>query len=264
MRTTSLRQYFAFGLSAAFAFVAHDAAANTIAYAELFLGGGFDFDRIDFSNNPPVRLGSLDMLAISGAFVGDDFSTEYILDARGNLYSVDVRNAGSTTIRSVSTAANTPMGLHWDPTSDQMFLVANDESCATSTLYHLNISDASTVEVGSTPGCIIGLAIDADGHAFGIDQAAEALVSIDTTTGAATPIGPLGFSTQPTIGGFDFDPESGLLYLFATDLDAGIRGMYLVDTTLGDATLVWTYNLPYLGLAFAQLSDSIFANGLDP
>lgn len=72
------------------------------------------------------------------------------------------------------------------------------------------------------------------------------------------------WGTEPTISGFDFDPESGLLYLFAVDIDASIRGMYLVDTTLGDATLVWTYNLPCLGLAFAQLSDSIFANRLDP
>lgn len=263
MRRTLLWRSFAFGLSASFALVAHDAMANTVAYGEDFFFGG-DFVRLDFIN-PPARIGSFDFLFAAGAFAGNDFSKEYMIwYATGDLYSIDVRNAHPTLIGTPSTPGNGPLAMHWDPVSGQMFLVAIDASCATSTLYTLDVSDASTVEVGSTPGCIISLAIDAEGRAFGIDQTTEALVSIDTTTGAAAPIGPLGFRAERLIGGFDFHPESGLLYLFASDPDAGIRGIYTVDTTLGNATLIGTYERDFLALAFAQLADSIWANGFDP
>lgn len=263
MRTTLLARCLALGLSALFAFVAHDTVASTIAYAEDFFTGG-NFVRIDFINRP-VYIGPLDRLFATGAFADNDFSKEYMIwYATGDLYSIDVRNAYPTLIGTPSTPGNGPLGMHWDPVSGHMFLVATDASCATSTLYRLDVSDASTVEVGSTPGCIIGLAIDAEGRAFGIDQTSEALVSIDTTTGASTPIGPLGFRAERLISGLDFHPESGLLYLFASDPDAGIRGIYTVDTTLGNATLVGTYDRSFLGLAFAQQFDSILANGFDP
>ena len=263
MRTRSLSRSLALGLSASFAFLAHGAAANTVAYAEDFFTGG-NFVRLDFIN-PPVYIGQFDYLFAAGAFADNDFSNEYMIwYATGDLYSIDVLNAYPTLIGTPNTPGNGPLAMHWDPVSGQMFLVAIDASCETSTLYTVDVSDASTVEVGSTPGCIIGLAIDAQGRAFGIDQTTEALVSIDTTTGAATPIGPLGFRAQRLISGFDFHPESGLLYLFASDPDAGIRGIYTVDTTLGNATLVGTYDRAFLGLAFAQLSDSILVSGFDP
>ena len=263
MRTKLLWRSFAVGLSASSALVAHDAAANTVAYAEAFFTGG-DFVRLDFIN-PPVYIGVFGFLFAAGAFADNDFSKEYMIwYGNGDLYSVDVLNAYTTLIGSPSTPGNGPLAIHWDPVSGQMFLIATDASCATSTLYRLDVSDASTIPVGSTSGCIISLAIDAQGRAFGIDQTTEVLVSIDTTTGAATPIGPLGFRAQRLIGGFDFHPESGLLYLFAPDPDAGIRGIYTVNRTFGNATLVGTYERDFLGLAFAQLSDSILANGFDP
>lgn len=263
VRITSLWRSIAFGLSASFALVANDAAANTIAYAEDFFTGG-SFVRLNFID-PPQYISSFDILFVTGAFVNNDFSKEYMIRyINGDLYSIDVVGGSPILIGTTSTPGNDPKGMHWDPVSGQVFLIATDASCATSTLYTLDVSDASTVEVGSTPGCIISLAIDAEGHAFGIEQTAEALVSIDTTTGAATPIGPLGFRAQSIISGFDFHLDSGLLYLFATDPDAGIRGIYTVDTTVGNATLVGTYDRSYIGLAFARQFDAILANGFDP
>jgi len=264
MRSTLLWRSIALGLSVSLAFGPHGAAANSLAYAEDFVGGGFNFDRLDFSD-PPQYIGSLSIYAITGAFIDDDFSKEYIIDyTLGNLYSIDVLTANPTLIGNVSTPGNAPKGMHWDPASNQTFLVATDASCATSTLYSLDTVDASTVEVGSTPGCIAGLAIDANGSAFGIDSVADSLVSIDTTTGAATEIGALGFHPEFAIGGFDFDPATGLLYLFAHDATAGFNGLYVVDTTLGDATLVASTSRTLLGFAFAKAAGSLFANGFDP
>jgi len=253
-----------FGFLASVACVPRDVPASTIAYTGMFVGGGFNFERLDFVGSPQY-VGPLDLLPVAGAFAGDDYSSEYMIGlTQARLYSVNVLSGGATPIDSVSTPGNAARGMHWDPTSDRMFLVATDDACATSTLYRLDVADASTDEVGATPGCIVAFAVDADGHAFGIDQATDALVSIDTATGAATAIGPLGIHPHSLISGFDFDPESGLLYLFAIDDDAGARGQYLIDTALGSATFVASYDWSYVGLAFAPAPDAIMANGFDP
>ena len=123
MRTTSLSRYLALGLSASFAFLAHGAAANTVAYAEDFFTGG-DFVRLDFIN-PPVYIGSFDYLFAAGAFADNDFSNEYMIwYATGDLYSIDVLSAYPTLIGTPNTSGNGPLAMHWDPVSGQMFLVA--------------------------------------------------------------------------------------------------------------------------------------------
>ena len=262
MRVTWLSRSFILGLVVSLAVVPLDSRASTIAYAGEFLPGGFDFDRLNFTD-PREVVGRLDIFPAAGAFADGDFTREYMVDyTLGRLFSVDVLSGNTTLIGNVDTSGNGTMGMHWDPTSAQMFLIATDASCATSTLYTLDLSDASTVAIGSTPGCIIGFAIDADGRAFGIDQATDALVSIDTATGAATAIGPLGIHPQALISGFDFDPSSGELYLFGIDYDT--RGRFEIDTALGTATFVEPYDWSYLGLAFAEPLDPIMANGFDP
>jgi hypothetical protein len=154
--------------------------------------------------------------------------------------------------------------MHWDAANDTAFMIATDASCATSTLYTLDVSDASIVEVGFSPGCIVSLAIDATGRAFGIDIAADTLVSIDTATGAATTVGgALGFDFNFAIGGFDFDPASGILFLFAYNADTGENGIYTVDTTTGIATLLAPNDVALTAVAFAPDPDPIFANGFD-
>jgi hypothetical protein len=264
MRTTLLSRSLALAISASCAFLAPGAAADTIAYAEEAGGGGFQFVRVDFSGNPPQDIGAVSIYFWAGAFVDDDFSKEYVIAyPSADLYSIDVLTAEPTLIGNASTPGNDPTGMHWDRASGQSFLIATDVSCATSTLYRLDVSDASTAEVGSTPGCITSLAIDAGGSAFGVDLIESALVSIDTTTGAATLIGPLGFSPEFAIGGFDFDPATGALYLFAYDAVAGSNGGYVVDTVSGQATLVMPNTGAFAGLAFALAPDPMFANGFD-
>jgi hypothetical protein len=73
---------------------------------------------------------------------------------------------------------------------------------------------------------------------YGIEIVSSSLVAIDKTTGAATTIGPLGYSTR--FGqGLDFNAATGVLYLASIDYGAGgSQNMYTVDLDTGAATLI--------------------------
>ena len=145
---------FALELFASLAFFGTGALAKTIAYTGVFLPGGFDFASLDFVD-PPQTISGLPFFPATGAFADNDFSHEYMIDlALGRLFSIDVQTGEATLIDSVDTSDNGVVGMHWDPTSHQMFVIANDSACTSSTLYRLDVSNASMVEVGSTPGCI--------------------------------------------------------------------------------------------------------------
>lgn len=240
------------------------ASAFTVGYASRFLGGGFDLVRLDLDGYVST-IGSNDMLPSAGAFAGDDYSTQYIVDFNvGRLESVDVHTGHVTLIGIADLGENVPIGLGWDPTSSQMFLLAADDPCTTSTLYVIDLASAATLELGSTPHCISGLAIGADGVGYGVDLDEDALVSIDIGTGASAMIGPIGFRTSSIVLGLAFDPSTGLLNLFAYDEDAQTVGRYLVSTAEGTAALVRNYSFAPLGIALAVEADAIFASGFDP
>jgi hypothetical protein len=153
--------------------------------------------------------------------------------------------------------------MHWDPTSSQMYMIAQNSACTTTTLYVVSTINAATFEVGATPRCIVGFAIDTGGHGFGIDQDESTLVSIDIGTGAAATIGPLGITVGSLIGGLDFDPATGELNLFALGKGTVGAGRYLVDTVQGSATLVATYDPAPLAVSLAVSADAIFEDGFD-
>lgn len=258
-------KFFLSGMLAALVGLASPAAsAYTVGYASWFLGGGFDLVRLDLDGYVST-IGSNDMLPSAGAFAGDDYSTQYIVDFNiGRLEAIDVHTGHVTLIGIADLGDNVPIGLGWDPTSRQMYLLAADDPCTTSTLYVIDLASAATFELGSTPRCISGLAIGADGAGYGVDLDEDALVSIDIGTGASSMIGPTGFRTSSLVLGLAFDPSTGLLNLFAFDEDAQTIGRYLVSTDDGAATLVRNYNFAPLGIALAVEADAIFTNGFDP
>lgn len=83
-----------------------------------------------------------------------------------------------------------------------------------------------------------GLAIDANGLLYGIDDASKTLLRIDITTGAALPVdGREGNTGLARTSNFDF----GLTFDCAGNLYASSdsrRSLYRLDTTTGAATLV--------------------------
>ena len=249
------------GLSAVAALSSCSVSATTIAYAADFLPGGVNYVRTNFVD-PPETIGSI-MLTSVGAFAGDDYSHQYWIDeALGRLQKSNVYTGLSGVIGSIDLQGGRARGMHWDPTTQQMFLTATDETCTSTTLYRIDIADASTVEIGTTDGCIVGLAVDQDGHAFGVDETDATLMSIDTTTGDATAIGPLNLDMQH-FNGLDFDPEDGALYVFGYDQTLATTGMFVVDTASGNATLLRPYVGNLSAISFAPAAETIFADGFD-
>jgi hypothetical protein len=251
-------------LAATIAAASANGSAATIAYASRVDFGNIDYERLDL-NGHYQEIGAITLLPAAGAFAGDDYSTQYIVHPTiGELFSIDVESPHLHLVGATDTGGRQPKGMHWDPTSSQMYLIAQDTPCTTTTLYVVSTVNAATFEVGSTPRCIVGFAIDAGGRGFGIDEDESTLVSIDIGTGAAATIGPLGIEAGSLIGGLDFDPSTGELDLFGPGDGTRPAGRYIIDTGQGTATLVATYDFAPLGVSLAIQADAILADGFDP
>jgi hypothetical protein len=68
------------------------------------------------------------------------------------------------------------------------------------------------------------------------DNGADNLITINTATGAATTIGPVGTNQGPaagsSVGGLEFDPDSGILY-YSESIN-----LYTINPATGAATLI--------------------------
>ncbi|MCG8409293.1 MAG: hypothetical protein MI923_29160 [Phycisphaerales bacterium] len=125
----------------------------------------------------------------------------------------------------------------------------------TSTLYGttggaLITIDTTTGDVTGVGGLVgfssvQGLAFDANTNTlYGTDTDTDQLITIDTTTGVGTAIGPLGFSS---IEGLAFDANTNTLYGTETDEDQLIT----IDTATGVGTAVGAWGVfDVRGLAF--------------
>ena len=105
-------------------------------------------------------------------------------------------------------------------------------------LFQLNFPDLSTTLIGSfnISGFIIGIDIDNNGTMYGIDLGNDTLNTIDTTSGIATAVGPLGIDIRfaQDIG---IEPSTGNLY--GTLYEDGIgSGLYYIDKITGNAYLI--------------------------
>jgi hypothetical protein len=240
-----------------------DASAVTIGYASKLDFGNIDYMRLDLQGHSQ-SIGAVTLLPAAGAFAGDTYSTQYVVTlTTGQLFSIDVGAPHLHLVGAPDIGDNLTTGMHWDPTGSEMYLIAQDDPCTTTTLYVVDVTNAATFDVGSTPRCILGFAIDADGRGFGIDQDGSALASIDIGTGAAATIGPLGIDVGTLIGGLDVDPSTGELNLFALSDGTHPAGRYLVDTAQGTATEVAAYDFAPFGVSLAIQPDTILADGFD-
>ncbi|HBR54299.1 MAG TPA: hypothetical protein DEA82_08965, partial [Flavobacteriaceae bacterium] len=87
------------------------------------------------------------------------------------------------------------------------------------------------------------LAITGDGDAYGHDLAADQIVSIDLTTGTATPIGPTGFNAN-FAQGMTWDPNSDTVFLASFNAANFLAEWRSVDLTTGATTIVGNINDP--------------------
>ena len=167
---------------------------------------------------------------INGILIGVEFETNnlYLIDGNGNGYRY-----GAFTRDIFIT------GIAYDSTTHVGYLSTLD------TLYKFD-NDLHTTLVGpmnNTYKGMISIAIDNNANMYGIDVGDNKLYSIDTTTGAASPIGNIGLDinyfqdigTDPVTGNL-----YGTLFQYNTTTHVSIGGLYAIDKITGTATPIGT------------------------
>lgn len=150
-------------------------------------------------------------------------------------------NRGNATITEIGTSALSG-GLLWSglaahPTSG--ILYASASNCTTtSRLFTIDTTTGVATAIGdiTNGACISDIAINANGQIYGLNEATDQLISINPTTGAGTPIGPLGYNAISGQG-LDFDDSSGTLYLSAL-LTGPVSQLRTVNTSTGTTTVI--------------------------
>ena len=203
--------------------------------------------RIDESRGAATLVGDTGFDRFNGlAFRNDGVLFGY---RGGALYSINSTSGAATQVGLLG--INSPEGgLAFDPISGVLFGVS---STLTDTLLTIDPRTGLATAVGplgSAGRDVSGLAFDSRGTLYGAafrDNNADNLVTINTTTGAAATIGPLGTNQGPaagsSVGGLEFDPESGILYY-----SEGIN-LYTVNPSTGAASVIGPHGVEIAGLA---------------
>jgi hypothetical protein len=194
------------------------------------------FDLKDPSVTTPVGGGNGSAFLMD--FVGDDFSKAYGIDAYGamiNTFATIDTATGAISKIGVSNPSMDPggwTGFKYDRSTGVAYAVGT--GCGSSShLYTIDLgTGASTLvtEIAGLP-CVSGIAISPDGAMFGLDIAADVLYSIDKTSGATSPIGPIGFDAGP-YKDLDFDDSNGVLYYAGNNTGIGPQLRTIIPNAL--------------------------------
>jgi hypothetical protein len=200
---------------------------------------------------------------VGGAFIANDFSRFYVIDAdTADLLWLDTSDGSENLVGPTGTCGGclgeTWTGLAADPTAHILYGTTTDLTSGnpSTTLYAIDWTTGLATIIGSIGGRVVDIALSATPTApgrggatsFGIDTLSDTLV--DLFGGTA---GPLGFDAEYA-SLIDFDGVTGTLYLAAIDNESPMfqpDQMYTVDTTTGAATLVGGISADPLG---AELS----------
>lgn len=201
---------------------------------------------------------------VGGAFIANDFSRFYVLDADTNeLLWLDTSDGSETLVGSTGACPacfeETWTGLAADPNTNMLYGTSTvfDSDFLSSTLYAIDWTTGLATIVGSIGGRTVDIAATAIPSArgrggvspfFAIDTLSDTLYNL---FGGMS--GPLGFDAEYA-SVIDFDGFSGTLYLAAIDNESPTvqpDQMYTVDTTTGAAMLVGGISADPLG---AELS----------
>lgn len=224
-----------------------------------FLGipAGFRFNQFNDLANPADTEQVSDMHGLNGfagAFVGSDFSREFLIDdVNASFFTIDtVSGEQSFNLGPVHGSPEIlPNGVFrsmtWDATTNTLYAVGTDTfGIFPETRFFLARIDMGHEIVATTIGELpsiaqgvemFGIAVDPIGRMFGVDVLGDQLFAIDKDTAEAAPIGSLGFNAAG-VAGLDFDDAAGTLYLAALDNAASIGNLYTVNTLTGQASVV--------------------------
>jgi hypothetical protein len=215
-------------------------AAAVPAYTIVYSLEGSWYETFDAADPTSFdRIAFYDGQTYAGAFVGDDFTHEYVLSYNtSQLDTLDTLTGAVAHIAALPLPPNTSWSsLSWDRTTDTLFGLAG--ACGTSSsIYAIDPATGAYQLVGTTTDaqCLVAIAVDDDGLMYGLDLIDDALYAIDKTNGDAALVGSLGFNANYAQD-IAFDRSNGVLYLGGMDNDAN-GGIYTIDTVTGMATLI--------------------------
>jgi hypothetical protein len=156
--------------------------------------------------------------------------------SNGDLWEIDPSNGDMTSIGGGGAGLN---GLAFNPVTEELYGAASYD------LYEIDIDNGAQTHIGAFGGTsvMIGIAFDSNGVLYGWDVMDDKLWTIDTSTGAATEVGPLMAGAQSLNllyaqdGAFDYETDT--LYLTAWTVSPTSSGnLYECDEDTGDCTLV--------------------------
>jgi hypothetical protein len=247
------------------------AAGSVPAYASDLVNASF----VSFDATSPSTL-TLDVPEdgnsfLAGDFKGEDFSTLYAIDFLSfDLYKVDTATGARTLVYLAvpppGAQSGSWNGMAWDRTTSTMYAVTIGGRPGGSSLVRINPDTGDTEYVAEITGvgdpdngtAVIDIAVDTEGHMYGVEIVTDTLVAIDKETGEASTIGSIGFDANFSEG-LDFDDATGTLYFSGYDNSIGLSSMYTIDTETGLATPIDTIgpdpsSTQYAALGIARLA----------
>jgi hypothetical protein len=157
----------------------------------------------------------------------------------GVLVEVNPEDGGVYIVGGGGTGLN---GLAYNPVNNKLFGASSDGSSGG--LFEINPNTGEQTYIGSfiNTAWIIGIAFDANGILYGWDVGNDSLWTIDTNTGQATLVGPLGIDIKyAQDGAFDYDTD--ILYLSAYTESPYYGGhLYECDEDTGNCTLIGSFD----------------------
>ena len=176
-------------------------------------------------------------------FTDDDFETLTCISAAGLLFTVDLGDGSVASIGSGDYAGEGVTDLTYSVADDTWYTIAAVDrvgnTCDTETsLYSVDPADGSSTLIGTDDvlPCGIGLAAAPDGVLYAYGILTDDTVTISTTDGSQTLLGPAGFNFN-FAQAMDCDASDGTCYAFAY-AQSGINGLFTVDLVTGAFTQV--------------------------
>ncbi|MDC3378881.1 hypothetical protein OAX78_01180 [Planctomycetota bacterium] len=218
-----------------------------------FEDSDFQFEAVDLLTANDTVLGAPGQDQPTGLAFDPNTNTLYgTTDLQDALFTIDPATGVSRLVGVDPTAE--PDGLAFDPNTNTLYM-----SDGNNRLWTYDKSNGALTQVGLVGfGSVNGLAFDPNTDTlYGSDVGSDQLITIDTTTGAGTPVGPThGFNR---VDGLAFDPSTNTLY----GCDQSSDQLLVFDTGTGAATSVGPTRNSLNGLTFDPNTATLYGLGQD-
>jgi hypothetical protein len=217
--------------------------ANT-GYGTDAIGAGYPFISMPIpAGTPWTVLSASNAIWLAGGDIDGNtglyYGCSYVGLASSNLVNVDLATGAYTNVAAITGIASYPVALAYNDVTNTWYFGETDGS--TSSLYTLDIGTGVATLVGVIfSGQLIGMAIDCNGMAYGMEMNTDQLYSIDLSTGVGTAIGYMGYDCIYAQD-CDFDATTGILYLASYDGSSGTASLRTCDTNTGGTTIITTW-----------------------